>query len=430
MSVKQNDPAKPTQHRSHGSDLAAKILCTLAAFFLWIYVMSVESPEYEQIFSHLTVELAGTDALADKNLAVYSGYGTMIDVTLSGKKSTLSKYSEKDIPVTADLSSLFSDSSSVTAGGRYSVKVDVDVPSGCKLAGKSQDTISVFIDTAMTISVDLTEQRENTSRPEGCFTGTVDFPVDKVTVTGPKTVLNSIKAAQVKLDLTDVTRTAVLTEDVVLLNSRGEAVTSPYIDYSPRQVTVTVPVYKSAVQPVKVRFCWGFLNEDNTAVALSPDSVTVTGAPEVIDRGNLIEPILIDEKIEFDAGRLRKTAILIPTEDVTLSSTQIEVSAVIDPSLKTREILIPGTNIEDTGAKEGVHYTWEREPMIVTLLGPVEALSRIEADDITLVFDMSPYSSTNTGSIRVRADVNVDSLWRSEVLALGSYEIAVTFTEE
>ena len=62
MSVKQNDPAKPTQHRSHGSDLAAKILCTLAAFFLWIYVMSVESPEYEQIFSHLTVELAGTDA--------------------------------------------------------------------------------------------------------------------------------------------------------------------------------------------------------------------------------------------------------------------------------------------------------------------------------------------------------------------------------
>ena len=135
MSVKQNDPAKPTQHRSHGSDLAAKILCTLAAFFLWIYVMSVESPEYEQIFSHLTVELAGTDALADKNLAVYSGYGTMIDVTLSGKKSTLSKYTEKDIPVTADLSSLFSDSSSVTAGGRYSVKVKVDVPSGCKLAG-------------------------------------------------------------------------------------------------------------------------------------------------------------------------------------------------------------------------------------------------------------------------------------------------------
>ena len=94
------------------------------------------------------------------------------------------------------------------------------------------------------------------------------------------------------------------------------------------------------------------------------------------------------------------------------------------------EILIPGTNIEDTGAKEGVHYTWEREPVLVTLLGPVEALSRIEADDITLVFDMSPYSSSNTGTIRVRADVNVDSVWRSDVIALGSYEIAVTFTEE
>ena len=56
-------------------------------------------------------------------------------------------------------------------------------------------------------------------------------------------------------------------------------------------------------------------------------------------------------------------------------------------------------------------------------------LAKIEVDDISLVFDMSPYNDSNTGTIRVRADVWVDSLWRDEVFPIGTYEINVTFTD-
>ena len=403
-------------------NLVAWILCLVAAFVMWIYVMAVESPEHEQIFSHLPVELTGTETLSENELAVYSGYGTMIDVTLSGKKSVVSRLSERDIVVTADLKN-------ITDGGRYTLKVAVDVPAGCKLAGMSQNTISVYVDQAMTISVDLTERRINTNLPEGCYTGTVDFPVDKITVTGPRNVLSRVDGAEVTLDLADVTRTTNVSAPVILVNAKGEALSSPYIDYSPTTVSVTVPVYKSVTVPVRVGFRYGFLNSENTEITVTPATVEATGDPDVIDRASPLESIILDEKTEFENGRLTKTVALTPAEGVTLSAAQAEVTAVIDSSIKTREFLIPGSNIVDTGAKEGVDYTWDRSAVPVTLMGPVDVLAKIDVDDITLVFDMSPYNDSNTGTIRVRADVSVDSLWRDQVFAVGTYEINVTFTD-
>ncbi|MCR4904697.1 MAG: hypothetical protein K6A33_01345 [Clostridiales bacterium] len=417
--AKEKTPVRRTSSRGN---LVAWILCLVAAFIMWIYVMAVESPEHEQIFSHLPVELTGTEVLADNELAVYSGYGTMIDVTLSGKKSVVSRLSERDIVVTADLKN-------ITDGGRYTLKVTVDVPAGCKLAGMSQNTISVYVDQAMTMTFDLTEHRINTNLPEGCFTGTVEFPVDKITVRGPRNVLTRVERAEVTLNLADVTRTTTLNAPVVLVNVKGEEMTSPYIEYSPTMVSVTVPVYKSVTVPVRVGFRYGFLNSENTEITVTPSTVTATGDPDVIDRGSPLESVILDEKTEFENGQLTKTVSLNAVDGVTLSTTQAEITAVIDSSIKTREFLIPGSNIVDTGAKEGVNYTWDRTAVPVVLMGPVDMLAKIEVDDISLVFDMSPYNDSNTGTIRVRADVWVDSLWRDEVFPLGTYEINVTFTD-
>ncbi len=420
MNAAKSESSAP--RASSRGNLVAWILCFVAAFVMWIYVMAVESPEHEQIFSHLPVELTGTEVLAENELAVYSGYGIMIDVTLSGKKSVVSKLSERDIVVTADLKN-------ITEGGRNNCKLAVDVPAGCKLAGMSQNTISVYVDQAMTMTFDLTERRENTNLPEGCYTGTVEFPVDKITVTGPRNVLGRVDRAEVTLDLTDVSRTTTLSAPVTLLNAKGEELSSPYIDYSPTTVSVTVPVYKSVTVPVRVGFRYGYLNSENTEITVTPATVEATGDPDVIDRSSPLESIILDEKTEFENGKLTKTVPLIAAEGVSLSAAQAEITAVIDSSIKTREFLIQGSNIVDTGAKEGVNYTWDRSAVPVVLMGPVDVLAKIDVDDITLVFDMSPYNDTNTGTIRVRAEVSVDSLWRDEVFAIGAYEINVTFTD-
>ncbi len=409
------------KHEPH-TELIAKILCVIAAFCLWIYVMQVESPEYEQTFSRIVVNLTNTEELVSKKgLAIYSGYGTMIDVTLSGKKSVISKLEEKDIVATADVSAV------KEGGSRYDCPVTIDVPAGCKLVGMSQGTISVYFDEASQAAVDLTEIRENTNLPEDCYTGVVEFPVDKVTVKGPSKVLAGIEKAVVRLDLTGVTGTVSLTEEVILLDKNGNEFESPYIEYYPREVAVVVPVYKRAVVPVDVRFRYGFLNNENTTMIVSPSALEVTGDPAAIDAGNLLEPIIIDEKNDFYGNTYERTVPLDFASGISCVIDAIDISVVIDDSIKTRQLTVPGKNIEDTGGKEGVSYSWDHSPVIVTICGLIDNIAAIEPEDIILRLDMSPYSETNTGTIKVRADVIIDSAYSEGVFERGIYEIDVTF---
>ncbi len=411
-------------HELHSNhvNLIAKILCVFAAFCLWIYVMMVESPEYEQTFSHIVVDLVNTDELiSDQELAIYNGYGTMIDVTLSGKKSVISKLTEKDIVATADVSNI------TEGGNRYNCKISVDVPAGCTLVGMSQETISVYLDKADQISVDLTEIRDNTKLPEGCYTGLIEFPIDKIMVNGPTKILNRISRAVVLIDLTGVTESETMTREVYLADKNGNKIESPYVDYFPREITFEVPVIKKETVEIDVYFKYGFLNFENTDVKVSPAEIEVVGDPKIINNGNLIDAIEIDEKLDFENLRYEETFRLNADKGVTLSVNEVTVTAQIDSSIKVREITVSGNNIKDTGGKVGVKYTWDKSPVVVTIMGEIDKISQIDSDDIVLELDMSPYSESNKGTIKVRADVIVDSKYKYDIIELDTYDVDVTF---
>lgn len=409
------------EYGQHGH-VIVKILCVLAAFVLWVYVMMVESPEYEQTFSHIVVELTNTDSLSENNLAIYNGYGTMIDVTLSGKKSVISKLTEADIIATADMSTIKSGS------GRYDCKITVDVPAGCQLVGMSQQAISVYLDNSTQISVDLIKRQENTRLPNGCYTGTIDFPVDKITVSGPSKYLEQIEKAVVELDLSNVTSTTEMTLSVFLEDAYGRKVEKQYIQFYPQEVTVEIPVIKSVSVPVEVVFRHGFLNAENTSMNIMPETIQVTGEPEIIDRGDFLEAVVIDEKTTFsDTNICEKTVQLEAAEGVTLSSNSVDITIALSDEIKIRKITVPGENIEDTGGNRGVEYTWDKSPVTVTIIGSLADITSISPEDILLQLDMSPYSETNTGTISVRADVIIDAPNSEAVLDVGTYDINVTF---
>ena len=67
--------------------------------------------------------------------------------------------------------------------------------------------------------------------------------------------------------------------------------------------------------------------------------------------------------------------------------------------------------------------------MTVTIMGPIDAISQITSEDITIKLDMSPYDSSNTGSIRVRGQIDIDSEYADQVIDVGVYYVTVTFSE-
>jgi len=420
--MNQNRQTQSLPPKFRFRSLVTWLLCLLAAFCLWLYVMAVESPEYEQTF-HVTVELTGREELQQKRLAVYSGGGSVVDVTLMGRRSVISRLKDEDIVATADLSG-------ITEAGRQPCSIVVDALENCKISSVTPDYLSVYVDESVTVYMDLTEQRENTSLPEGCFVGPLEMSSDKIAVTGPRSYVNSVKAVCVRLDMSGVQKTTVMTENVLLLNSRGDEIDKPYLECEPSYVSVRVPILKSVETEVPVSFRWGFLNEENASVSVEPMTVTATGEPDVIDRGGLVEPIVVDERTEVIDLAVEKTAALKAPEGVTLSAAQASVSVTLDPDLKTRRITVSGYNIQDTGGRDDVYPDWDKDPVSVIFLGPEDILSKLTPEDVSLVLDMSPYNSSNIGSTsQVRAEVRVDSPYRNDVLPLGYYDITVTFKE-
>jgi len=105
----------------------------------------------------------------------------------------------------------------------------------------------------------------------------------------------------------------------------------------------------------------------------------------------------------------------------------VTVTAQISSAIKVREITVPGENIKDTGGKNGVNYTWDTTPVVVTIMGEIDKISEIEPEDIVLQIDMSPYSESNRGTVRVKAEVIIDSEHKDEIIEIGTYKVSVTF---
>lgn len=426
MNQNNSGETAKTRSRFRLADLWMWLACLLAAFVLWAYVMSSDPPTVSQDYPRLTVTLVGIEEVEKRNLAIYSGMGNTVDVTVSGKRSVISRLKEEDILVTADISN-------ITDGSSYTVPVDVRAPEGCKVTAVSRNFISVTVDERITVYMDLTLQRDNQKNlPDGCYYGAVDLPTDKIMVTGPRSFVNSVKTAQVNLDLADVKRTSSITADVKLLSVRDEEITSPYLVWLPSSVTVEVPVYKKVTVPLSVDFVWDYLEDGrNCTVTLDPETVTLDGDPDAVDAAGQLDPIRVDERMEIYGGKAQKIETLSAPEGVTLSENQVSVDVTVSSEIRGIKITVPGENIKDTKARAGVSYEIDkRMPVEVTFMGPVEALNSLMPEDVELLLDMSPFTENNFGTSQVRAEVVVDSPYKDEVFALGVYDIAVTFTQD
>ena len=410
------------ESENHGN-LAVKILCVLAAFILWIYVMSVESPEHEEIFSNVSVSLENEQDLTENGLAIYSGYGNIIDVTLAGKKSILSKLDADDIIASVDLSGK-------STSGRYDCKISVDVPAGCKLVGTSQKSISVYLDKSARTTIDLGVKVENLNLTDGCELGMIDLPYDKVDIQGAERTIDRVAGAVALFDLTGVTATTTKSAKIVLFDQYGKMIGDSYLTYSPMEIEAEIPIVKRVEVPVEIDYKYGYLNSGNAAVNLSVSSITVSGNPILIDKGGFMEPIEIDEKLHFDEdGVCMMTVELDPPEGLTFSAESVDITIVRSDDIKTREITVRAGNIIESGAPGDVDYTIDKSPVTVTFMGSADALSVLESDDVTLWLDMSPYDNSVSGTVKVRAKVVVDSTSKESVLELGFYDINVTFND-
>ena len=126
------------------TDIAARILCALAAVIVWLYVMNIDRPDFEKTFTGVPVSIENEKMIADEyNMSVISGYENTVNITVTGKKSEINKYTAQDIAAFVDLVS-------VNQPGKHQLEIVASAPGGLTVTAVSPSSAVVYTDVLST----------------------------------------------------------------------------------------------------------------------------------------------------------------------------------------------------------------------------------------------------------------------------------------
>lgn len=394
-----------------------KIVCVFLAFILWIYVMEVDSPDYEDVFEDVAVTVVGTTQLEnERNLSIFSGYDTLVDVTVKGQKSVIAKYSSEDIVATVDVSK-------IEKSGMYTLEVFVDVPSGMTLIESSVTQINMFVDkrTTENIPVEASVKSYKISSEEYSL-GDITCSTDMISVTGPESVIREIDHGLVEVDLGGefITKSITTEADVLLKSQNGEDIESRYLKLSKTSIQVNVPVYGFKNVPLRVTTKNGFYTEKLTDITVSPEIIKVKGEPSVLQNVDSIDVTVIDEKRIGENTQL-EVDIILPdnvypvTGEPETATVNIKLSGLVRSTFEVENITIINTGDKKVKALD--------KSVAVTVIAEKSIMKKLKAEDITLVVDFTNFKE-NIGIVNAVAEVQFNTA-DGVVYEIGVYSIQI-----
>jgi len=405
----EKDP-KASKGAGRVANVIAFIMCFIISFFVWFYVMQTDSPEHEEVFSLVAVKIDNVTKLSqESNLSVINGWDSKVDVTVRGRRSDIAAYTSADVMASVDVGSVISN-------GVYTLNVKVVLPDGLQLVSCTPSTISVEVDKVSTKPVPVIPKIIEVKHDAECELGDPVANPAEIIVTGPVSVLEKIEAAEVRLDLGEITGSVVAVSRVTVVDKNGDEVVNPYIAKNVDSVSVTVPLYEKKTVPLEVAFKHGYYNSENCEITVDPAFVTLRGEHAALQN---IESILlktIDEK-QVTSDKTETVTVSVPAGTVAegnITSAKITIKHI---GTYQRTLTVTEFDIRGSG------YTLVTEELDIILRGPESLLRRLTADDITVSVPLSEIEGT--GQLRVEAVVTVASQYADRIYELGTYYIQI-----
>ena len=164
-----------------------KIISLIAAVCLWVYVMGEVDPNTKENISNIPVSFTGTDALAEKDLAVVQEQETFISAAISGKRSEVHDIKRSGLTAYVDVSSC--------QKGKNTGKINISLPEGVKLKNVSDNTMHFKVESL------VSEKKPAVIEFTGSAAGSENDAVDWVFKIDPKDVtVQGAKSSVGKID--------------------------------------------------------------------------------------------------------------------------------------------------------------------------------------------------------------------------------------
>jgi len=271
----------------------------LLALTVWIYVINVDDTGHQESVEFVAVELDGTSELKNLNMSVIAGYNNAVTVTLRGKRSDIGSLTAEDIYAYVDVSG-------VSEVGRHSLPIKVDLPQNSTLVSIEPSTISVQVDENSIIDVGV-EVKMGHYILDAAYSLGEPVPAKKsITVTGPKSVLETIAYAAVTIDAGSIMSSVNFVNKVQFYDEFDNVIDNPYLKCDVSEISVYVPVTMTKTLSVTINFVNGVNANYNYRV--EPAEITVTGDPQVL---NSMDSIVVFDVTDAELAKIEETGIPI-----------------------------------------------------------------------------------------------------------------------
>lgn len=394
------------------------LLAAVIAFGLWLYVITVVDPEAEQPFYDVPVVLSNESVLKDKGLMIATDTQPTVTLVLKGNRTDLNKLKKSDITLLTDLSR-------INTAGNQNISYSISFPgefadNAFEVLSHAPDKVALSIVEWGSKEVDVAVNYigsvalEYIVDKEG-----VQLDYEKVTITGPKDVIDQITQARVDVELSGRDQTFSESFRYTLCDAQGEPVDAAQVKTNVAEVNMTLRIQrvKEVNLLLDVKYGGGATLQTST-IQIEPKTIKVAGSETLLE--GLDSLVLGSVNL---ADITEDTTLTLPitlTEGLTNLSGQTEATVTIAfPDLEVKTLSV--NKIQVVNVPSGMKVNVGTQVCSVTVRGPKAQIDAITEKHLTVRVDMA---NVELGENMYAAHVYVDGAFPG-VGVLGSYNILV-----
>ena len=356
------------------ANLGLKVLAFFSAVLMWLVVVNIDDPVTEKTYTGIPVSVINEEVVTTTNRTYQIVDNTQeVVVTVSANRSVLNKIRSEDIVAVADMKEL-------SLGTQ--IPIEVSIPGfRYEKVFTSPGNLQVKIEDEAKNNFPITPSTIGTVR-EGYVLGELKSNPEKVTLRGPKSVIDSISRVVAEANVSGLSENADIEGRLILYDANNNVIDQTLLANNLGKDGVSVRVTLHQIKSVPVKLDTSMITAASgcriSAVNVEPREVRVTGKEEDLNKLDEIEIPAEDLTISNLSERTERMVDVSPylPDGVTLveeNASSVVITILIEqPGVKNYEVSTSSITVKNLA--NDLEISYRAVDLEIQVKGPAEIL--------------------------------------------------------
>ncbi len=387
------------------ANLGLKVMAFFTAVFMWLIVVNIDDPVAENSYTGVPVSVVNEEIVTATNRTYQIVDNTqVVNVTVRANRSVLNRIKQEDIVAVADMKEL-------SLGTQ--IPIDVSIPGHrYEKAYTTPGNLQVKIEDEAKNNFPITPTTIGTVR-EGYVLGELNANPEKVTLRGPKSLIDNISRVVAEADVSGLSEDADIEARLTLYDRNNNVIDQTLLanNLGKEGVSVEVKLYQIENVPVKldtskITAAKGYkissVNVEPREISITGDEDDLAEVKEIRIPAEELELTDLTERteqlIEISPFLPEGVSLVEGTADSVIVTIQIEQPGVRNFEVSTSSITVNNLS-EDLEISYGTMVDLE-----IQVRGPAETLD-VFSTARKVSIDLKNYDNPGTYTVPVTVEL-------------------------